>query len=48
MEQQINVIEEATDDYQIVPDPQEDRSMVATSSTCILISKIIEVPIVCV
>jgi len=32
VEQQINVIEEATDDYQTVLDPQEERSMVATSS----------------
>lgn len=31
VERQINLIEEATDD-QIVPDPQEERSMVATSS----------------
>ena len=46
VEQQINLIEEATDDNQSVPDPQEERSMVATSSAvriymyilCVLIS----------
>ena len=32
VEQQINLIEEAIEDYQIVPDPQEERSMVAISS----------------
>ena len=32
VEQQINQIEEAADDNQIVPDPQEERSMVAISS----------------
>jgi hypothetical protein len=46
VEQQINLIEEATDGNQIVPDPQEERSMVATSSAvsiymyilCVIIS----------
>lgn len=51
MEQQIDLIDEEAGSDQVAPDPQEERSMVATSSevrkyiyTCLLFSKIVQVP----